>query len=247
LRSLLRQLAIYETVGINFIYKNLYNLDKLSSEYTDLINENVEYLFQGNHIFIYHKIFDFRISYLSPAYHFNTLKKVTDEYFEKDIPKLSSKGVVDENDMSFLTIKIQLELNALLISIKTALDRLVFFISKINKSVSPSTTFGRIKENGKGTGLMSEVLKKKEEIEIMELIYQNYYEWISDAVKPRDTVVHYENLSLNFKLLENNNFEPVFSKWEKGIQNLELNDLKTYVDNWMKFSNEFLRTYCITI
>lgn len=239
--------TIHEAVGINFRYKNLYDLEKLSSDYTVLLDKNVKYLYHGNHIFLYHKFFDFRISYLAPAYHFNTLEKVTKDYFEIDLPKLSSKGVVDENDMSFMTLKIQLELNALLVSIKTALDRFVFFISKINRSVSPSTTFGRIKENGKGTGLMSEVLKKKEEIEIMKLIYHNYNLWIRDAVKPRDTVVHYENLSLNFKIVENNSFEPVFSKIEKGIENLELKDLKKYVDHWMEFSNEFIRTFCRTL
>ncbi len=221
----------------------MYDLNIISEEYTNSLNENVKNFYVGNHILIYQKYFDFRISYLSPAYHFNKLERVINEYFEKDLPDLMNKGVIDENDMSFSSLKMQLELNALLIALKTALDRLVFFISKSHRSVMPSSTFGRISEEGKGKGMMSEVLKRKDTDELMKLIYENYNDWISRAVKPRDTVIHYDNLFIDFRVNENQKYSPVFSKPEKLIKGYEMSDLKEFVDKWMTFSNDFMNIY----
>ena len=222
----------------------MYDLNELSSQYTYILEKHIKYLHQGNHILLYQKLFDFRISHLAPAYHLNSFNNAKNEYFEKDLPELLKKGVIDDNDLALTSLKVQLELNALLIAIKTSLDKLVYFISRINKSVSPKTTFGRIKENQKASGLMSEVLKKKNESEIMNLLYENYLNWISDAVEPRDTIVHYENLNLDFKLLNSEKFEPVFSKFEKGIHKLEQKDLQNFVDNWLKLSSEFIGVFC---
>ena len=225
----------------------MYNLEKKSSDYTELFNLSVEKLYSRNYIFVYQKLFDFRISYLAPAYHFNNFENIINKYFENDIPKMISKGVVDETDMSFSTLKVQLELNTLLISIKTSLDRLVFFISKINKGVSPSSTFGRIRVDGKGKGMMSEVLKQKDNNKLMRLIYDNYNDWIYKAVKPRDTVIHYENLQMGFQINDLNKFNPVFSKFEREIEDFDLDDLKLFVDKWMIFCNNFLKEFSKSI
>lgn len=220
----------------------MYDLNKLSSDFTKTLNKNIKHLYIGNDILIYQKYYDFKISHLSPAYHFNRLKTVIEDYFSKDLPYMLSKGVIDEHDMSYSTLKIQLELNAFLVAIKTALDRLVYFVSKINKSVSSSTTFGRITTEGKTKGMMSEVKFRKDSDKLMKLIFDNYNDWISKAVKPRDTVVHYENLLINFKII-NNEFSPVFNKAEKNIRNFELNDLKSFVDKWLIFSIEFMNLF----
>ena len=222
----------------------MYDLNNISEEFTKSLNENVKNFYVGNHILIYQKYFDFRVSYLAPAYHFNRLEKVIKEYFENDIKVLLDKSVVDENDMCFSTLKIQLELNAFLIALKTGLDRLVFFVSKTHRSVMPSSTFGRINVlNGKAKGMMSEVIKRKDSDKLMKLIFENYNDWISKAVKPRDTVIHYENLSISFRIKEDNTFSPVFNKLEKNIDSFELLDLKEFVDKWFSFSKDFIHIY----
>ena len=125
-----------------------------------------------------------------------------------------------------------------------SLDRIVFFMSKFYKGITPSNTFGRINENGKPKSMMAEVVRLKDTDIIMSFIYQNYLDWIQDAVKPRDTITHYENLTLSFKLSEDKmndkNFIPVFSNKKREIENLDSKKIKKNVYKWYFFINKLL-------
>ena len=220
--------------------KNEYNLEKISNKFGDILKEFRQLEYEKNLIKINHKLFNFRTSYLAPAYHLNRFDKVTKEYFEIDLPNIGKKGVIDENDMSLLSIKLHLEFNSVLYSIKMSLDRIVFFMSKFYKGITPHNTFGRIREDGKPKSMMAEVVRLKDSDKIMKLIYTNYIDWISEAVKPRDTITHYENLSLSFLQIDDSQFTPVFSHREKNIESFGRDELKNYIDKWYLFIDELL-------
>ncbi|WP_062063003.1 hypothetical protein [Aquimarina longa] len=217
-----------------------YDLEKISNNFTEILEEFQKLEYEYNLNFINHKLFNFRTSYLAPAYHLNRFDKATNEFFKIDLPNSIKKGVIDENDMSLLAIKLHLEFNSVIYSIKMSLDRIVFFMSKFYKGITPHNTFGRINENGKPKSMMAEVVRLKDSDKIMALILKNYNEWISDAVKPRDTITHYENLTLSFLEMDNSEFTPVFSHREKGINSFGREELKKYIDNWYLFINRLL-------
>lgn len=85
----------------------------------------------------------------------------------------------------------------ILISIKCLLDRLVSILSFYFNGISLDSTFGRIKKNGKASGLMSIVLTLKETNKYMEFIYDEYFEWIKDIVEPRDIIIHYNDMHIS--------------------------------------------------
>lgn len=217
-----------------------YNLEEKSKKFEKILKEFRELEFEKDLIKINHKLFNFRTSYLAPAYHLNRFDKATNEYFEIDLPNITKKGVIDEKDMSLLSIKLHLEFNSVLYSIKMSLDRIVFFMSKFYKGITPHNTFGRIREDGKPKSMMAEVVRLKDSDKIMKLIYTNYNDWISEAVKPRDTITHYENLSLSFLQINDFKFTPVFSHREKNIESFGRSELKNYIDKWYLFIDEFL-------
>lgn len=225
--------------------KTEYDLEKISNTFTRILKEFKELEYEKNLTSINHKLFDFRTSYLAPTYHLNRFDKATEEYFKIDLPNTFSKGVIDENDMNLLAIKLHLEFNAVLYSIKMSLDRIVFFMSKFYKGITPHNTFGRINDNGKPRSMMAEVVRLKDSDKIMELIFKNYSEWISNAIKPRDTITHYENLTLSFLQLDNSKFAPVFSHREKQIESLGREELKKYIDKWYIFINKLFELILI--
>jgi hypothetical protein len=217
-----------------------YNLEEISNEFGKILKEFRELEYEKNLIDINHKLFNFRTSYLAPAYHLNRFDQATNEYFKIDLPNILRKGVLDENDMSLLSIKLHLEFNSVLYSIKMSLDRIVFFMSKYYKGITPHNTFGRIREDGKPKSMMAEVVRLKDSDKIMKLIYKNYIDWISEAVKPRDTITHYKNLSLSFSQINDSEFTPIFSHREKNIESFGRKELKSYIDKWYLFIDELL-------
>lgn len=96
------------------------------------------------------------------------------------------------------TLKYQIEIQALLISIKSALDRLVSLFSYYYKGIMPHTTFGRV-EHSKSKGFMDIVTKGKDNDNLLEFINDNYEEWINIVVAPRDMIIHYNDLSLTYQ------------------------------------------------
>ncbi|MEV9639809.1 hypothetical protein ABZ756_03830 [Mammaliicoccus sciuri] len=68
-------------------------------------------------------------------------------------------------------LQLNVYVQALFTSIKTALDRIIPLLTFYYSGVSLESTFGRIKENGKTKGLMSVVIQLKDNDDIMEFIY----------------------------------------------------------------------------
>jgi len=217
-----------------------YDLERISTDFGRILKEFQQLEYEKNLIAINQKLFNFKTSYIAPAYHLNRFDKATKEFFENDLPKSLQKGYMDENTMSLLTVKLHLEFNTVLYSLKMSLDRIVFFMSKYYKGISPNNTFGRIREDGKPKSMMAEVVRLKDSDKIMNLIFENYNEWIGEAVKPRDTITHYENLNLSFLEITESNFTPVFNHRQKEIDSFGREELILYIDKWYLFINEFL-------
>lgn len=146
-------------------------------------------------------------SFIAPSYHYN-------QYIDNLILDIKwddiKYDILEENWISNINrrVQCQIEAQAMILSIKTGLDRLISIFLYYYKGFSQYTTFGRIKKqelNGKEIlkpkGFMSIVYKLKDSDKSMAYIYKNYNDWIQYAVAPRDRIVHYDDLTItwNFK------------------------------------------------
>gem|GEM_PF-6041910 len=186
-----------------------------------------------------YKLDRMRPSYLAPAYHFNNYLTLID------------KDSQSNNSIDMLSY--QIEAQSTFISLKTSLDRLVEVFRYFYKGISPHTTFGRYRENGKARGFMQIVDKEKESDTLLSKIEKEYWEWIKEAVEPRDLISHYQDLGLVYvievdpenPLTSGMNFKPVHITKERkqglldgppideaGVSHTELQYL---VDRWYSF------------
>ena len=136
-------------------------------------------------------------SYAAPAYHYNAYidALIRDVFWDDkkfDIPQELWMSNVQRR------VSFQIEAQALLLSLKMALDRMVTIFSYYYPGFSRDTTFGRIKENGKTQGFMSTVVNLANKDELMAFIEEQYQAWIKQAASPRDIITHYNDLSLSF-------------------------------------------------
>ena len=142
--------------------------------------------------------------------------------------------------------KYQIEIQALLLSIKSGLDRFVSFFSYYYKGISPHTTFGRYKENKeKFEGFMFTVNANKDSDSLMSFIYKEYNDWIKIAVAPRDTITHYNDLGIYYEF--NSEIQgdiPVHYNErlikEKGMTEAPVfaysyQTIKEFTESWQKF------------
>ena len=75
---------------------------------------------------------------------------------------------------------------SVLISIKSALDRLVRILSYYYPGISSHTTWGRYKDSQRKEGFMGVVRNRTDEDELLNYFHTEYHDWIKDAVAPRD-------------------------------------------------------------
>lgn len=139
-------------------------------------------------------------SLIAPFHHYNNYI----DYYCKDFLWDDIKYSLDEDDArdsnTLRRIKYQIEIQALLMSVKAGLDRFVSFFSYYFKGISPHTTFGRYKEEkGKYEGFMFTVNANKETDSLMAFIHAEYFDWIKIAVAPRDTITHYNDLGIYYE------------------------------------------------
>lgn len=139
-------------------------------------------------------------SLIAPFHHYNNYI----DYYVKDFLWDDIKYSLNEDsprDSNILRrTKYQIEIQALLTSIKTGLDRFVSLFSYYYKGIPPHTTFGRYKEEkNKFDGFMSVVANNKDNDQLMNFIYENYFDWIKMAVAPRDMITHYNDLGLYYE------------------------------------------------
>lgn len=185
-------------------------------------------------------------SLVAPFHHYNNYI----DYFVKDFlwdDIKHSLGDDDPRDSNTLRrTKYQIEIQALLMSIKAGLDRFVSLFSYYYKGISPHTTFGRYKEEKKKfEGFMFTVTENKDTDQLMTFIYKNYFDWIKIAVAPRDTITHYNDLGLYYEF--NSEIQgdiPVHYNErlikEKGKENLPIYvyshaSIKEFTESWGAF------------
>lgn len=176
------------------LYKNLkINLKHLRKQYLNIIDTISEYEKYPEGIIcpLSYYLDNSKSTFLSPAYLLNNYLDTLTEYTIKYLNRKTQLGE-EEIFKEESTIIIQ----NLFISIKCLLDRLVPIISFYYKGLSLTSTFGRIKEDNKSSGLMGRVIQDKEKDDMFQYIYEEYNEWIKDIVAPRDVVIHYNDMEL---------------------------------------------------
>lgn len=137
-------------------------------------------------------------SYLAPAYHYNNYVDalLLDVLWDDEKFNIPEEGWISGFQRRNIY---QIEIQALLLATKTALDRMVSIFSYYYKGITPYTTFGRI--NGdKSKGFMSIVNTKKTGDDLLSFIHEEYFKWIKIAVEPRDLIVHYNDLAIYYEL-----------------------------------------------
>ncbi len=175
-------------------------------------------------------------SFLAPAYHFNNyIDALIQDLIWDDI----KWEILESEWISNILRRIiyQMEAQTVLTKIKTGLDRLVLIFWYYYKGFSRKTTFGRIKiketdgkKEFKASGFMSIVHNLQFEDNLMDYIEKEYHSWIKYAVKPRDKIIHYKDMSIIY----------IFkSKNEVGIPvhdgKIEFEILKIIIENYYKF------------
>lgn len=207
------------------------------------INESINQKVYGSDEFLKLSfiLVEFRFNYIAPQFFLEKLINTEEEYFETKMADMMSKGIVDHNSMFNSVLDLKLEVNNLLINIKMSLDRIVKILSVFYKGFSPISTFGHINEDGKTKGFMSYVAKHRSEDKLLDFIFENYRQWIKLAVLPRNQIMHYENLIVEFPINLQND-EISISYRTKDNFKFNIKDLKKYSDNWYILIDEIFKT-----
>jgi len=140
-----------------------------------------------------------RISYLAPAIHFNYYldwllfdfeceRGLHPIHFNEDRPSNTARRTHFE---AFA--------HAVLIALKSGLDRLVTIAAQFVPGISGHMTWGRIKD-GKSSNFMSVVIRGKDRDDLLEFLRNEYTSWIEKAVVPRDDIIHYADLHTTWSL-----------------------------------------------
>lgn len=185
-------------------------------------------------------------SLIAPFHHYNNYI----DYYLKDFLWDDIKYSIEENESrdsnTLRRTKYQIEIQAMLMSLKAGLDRFISLFSYYYKGISPHTTFGRYKENkDKYEGFMFTVATNKDTDELMTFIYDNYFDWIKIAVAPRDTITHYNDLGIYYEFnSEIQGDVPVHYNErlikEKGKENVPVfiykhDSIKEFTESWKAF------------
>lgn len=178
---------------------------------------------------------DIRPAFVGPAY---CLNNYIDAYIE-DVFWDDVKYDIDPDQWtssSLRAIKITVEMQNCLLAIKSGLDRLVRLFAIYDRGISSTSTFGRIKENGRGKGFMSQVISAKDSNPLYSFIYDEYHQWIKDCVRPRDAIVHYSDFATNYGFDSNTlTLQPVgINEGEAGLS-VGFSSLVQYVNRYYNF------------
>ncbi len=206
------------------------------------INESINRKVYGSDEFLKLSLIlvEFRYNYIAPQFFLEKLIKTEEEYFETKMADMMSKGTIDQNSMFNSVLDLKLEVNNLLINIKMSLDRIVKILSIFYKGFASSSTFGHINEDGKAKGFMSYVAKHQSEDKLLNFIFENYHQWIKLAVLPRNQIMHYENLIVEFPMnLENDEISISYRTADNFKFNIK--DLKHYTENWYTLIDEIFK------
>lgn len=140
-----------------------------------------------------------RISYLAPAIHFNNYLDwlLFDSECERGLHPIH----LNEDRPSNIARRAHFEAfaHAVLIALKSGLDRLVTVAAQFVPGISGHMTWGRIKD-GKASNFMSVVVRGKDHDELLAFLLNEYTSWIERAVVPRDDIIHYADLQTTWCL-----------------------------------------------
>jgi hypothetical protein len=139
-----------------------------------------------------------RVSYLAPCIHLNQyLDWVT---FDLECEQGLHNPDIELERPSNIARRTYIEVfaHSVLVSLKSALDRLVPVASFYFPGLSSHMTWGRI-ENGKTRNFMSIVERGRRDDELLEYLSRQYEEWIRVVVAPRDEIIHYADLLVTWK------------------------------------------------
>lgn len=185
-------------------------------------------------------------SFTAPAYHYNSYI----DNLIKDLTWDDMKYTLEESKWEsnlLRRVKYQADVQSVFLSIKTCLDRLIAIFTYYFRGISPSTTFGRYKDSGKATGLMSKVRELKESDNLMGYIEESYHKWIKLAVSPRDTIAHYNDLQINYHFDTETGFEIPTHGNGKILDSsftsktFAFTSLKSFIDDWYVFFEKVIQ------
>lgn len=188
-----------------------------------------------------------RASYIAPAIHLNFYFDWL--FFDLEVEQGMHSKFEYEDRPSNIARRSYFEAfaHSTLISLKSALDRLVSVFAHYLDGVKSHMTWGRIKED-KPSGFMSIVARGRASDELLDYLYTEYNSWISEAVSPRDEIIHYSDLQTVWQ----------FKGWsdEEGAQltvshtnsrddtsiAIDSNKLHRYVTSYYKLADHVLLT-----
>lgn len=131
-------------------------------------------------------------TFLAPAYFLNNY---LDDLTQYTIKYQTNK--LEKNETEYFISTFTINIHNIFISAKSLLDRLSTIMTYYYNGLSLNLTFGRI-ENGKSKGLMGRVIQDKDNDSIFKYIYEQYYDWIKSSISLRDTVIHYNDMGLEY-------------------------------------------------
>lgn len=158
-----------------------------------------------------------KTSYISPAIYIN---EYLDSLIDYNLNLVNYKDLLKEQ--IFLE-RCNVYFNSVIISVKTLLDRMCPILSFYYPGISLESTFGREKSDGKYKGLMSVIAERKDSDQLMRMIFELYEDNLKHLIKPRDTVIHYNDMTselsyttdsivilkhYNFKIFQYNDIDP---------------------------------------
>jgi hypothetical protein len=140
-----------------------------------------------------------RTSYLAPAIHFNHYLDWLQ--FDSECEGGLHPVHLNEDRPSNIARRAHFEAfaHAVLISLKSGLDRLVTVAAQFVPSISGHMTWGRIKD-GKASNFMSVVVRGKDHEGLLAFLHNEYTLRIERAVVPRDDIIHYADLQTTWSL-----------------------------------------------
>lgn len=124
---------------------------------------------------------------------------------------------------------------SILISIKSALDKLVRVLHFYYPGIASHTIWGRWKKNCDASGFMSVVKNRKGPDVLLEHIEIAYEKWIHLAVAPRDALVHYKDSKGSWNFLKDKNLfirEHSVQHEDGSIESYGVEILCDFVNEW---------------
>lgn len=180
-------------------------------------------------------------SYLSPAYNYNKLiDEIIQDIFWDDIKwEIPNEQWVS---MGRRTSQIIIEVQNCLIAIKVALDRIVKLFRLYKKGIAEYSTFGHIDfSKNKAKGFMAQVVQDKEKDNILEYVYQEYQKWIWESVRPRDAIIHYDDIEIIYYFYNMREIPKFVCRKEQDIIEFSFEDITSYTNSFYNFGSQIIR------